>query len=191
MLALISKIIIGVCIFALFTSILINFAEAKSNNVKKQKKSIVETGTMTLFFIGFASLLWFGIGNIDVGISLLYILAPIGLLMISFGCIFNIMGRFHLGSNWANQVKIYDKQTLVRTGVYGIVRHPLYASLMLMFYGACLVFPNYIAFLANTLIFIPFMYYRAKQEEDLLTKRFKEYPDYQKEVGMFFPRVIK
>lgn len=99
------------------------------------------------------------------------------------------MGRFRLGSNWANQVKIYKNQTLVTHGPYGFVRHPLYASLILMFYGGCLVYPNYLAFLANTLIFIPFMYYRAKQEEILLSKTFKEYKKYQKEVGMLFPKI--
>jgi protein-S-isoprenylcysteine O-methyltransferase Ste14 len=43
----------------------------------------------------------------------------------------------------------------------------------------------------NTIVFIPFMYYRAKQEEKELTKTFKEYKDYQKRVGMFLPKLIK
>lgn len=103
----------------------------------------------------------------------------------------NISGRFYLGSNWANHIRIYNNQTLIKTGAYGIVRHPLYSSLIFMFYGACLVYPNYLAFLSNTFIFIPFMYYRAKQEEDLLSKRFKGYHVYQKEVGMFFPKIKK
>ena len=111
--------------------------------------------------------------------------------MIILGCIINIAGRFNLGKNWANQVKIYNNQTFTRKGMFKIVRHPLYSSLMLMFYGACLVYPNYLAFLANTFIFIPFMYYRAKQEESLLLKTFKEYKQYKKEVGMFFPKIIK
>jgi protein-S-isoprenylcysteine O-methyltransferase Ste14 len=32
------------------------------------------------------------------------------------------------------------------------------------------------------------MYYRAKQEETLLVGEFKDYTDYQKKVGMFFPK---
>jgi protein-S-isoprenylcysteine O-methyltransferase Ste14 len=186
----IASIIIGICLFALFTSILINFTEPKNKRVKRQKKSLVETGTMTLFFLAFYSLIRFRIGEITIiNPTLQLILIILGLLMIVFGCFFNILGRFNLGKNWANQVKIYDNQNLITTGTYSIVRHPLYASLMLMFYGACLVYPNYLAFLANTFIFIPFMYYRAKQEEKLLSKTFKEYEIYKKKVGMFFPKL--
>lgn len=185
---MIPDIIIGICLFALFTSILINFAEAENKKVKKEKKSVVETGTMTLFFLVFYFFIRFKIGDLEFTSLTLTI---IGTLMIVIGTYINIKGRFNLGKNWANQVKIYKTQTLVKTGMYSIVRHPLYSSLIMMFYGACLVHPNYLAFLSTTLIFIPFMYYRAKQEEQLLLKTFKEYKQYKKEVGMFFPKLIK
>ena len=48
---------------------------------------------------------------------------------------------------------------------------------------------NYLVFILNTIIFIPFMYYRAKQEEKELVKEFKEYKDYSKKTGMFFPKI--
>jgi protein-S-isoprenylcysteine O-methyltransferase Ste14 len=185
----IADVVIGLCLFALFTSILINFVESKHKEVKKEKRSIVETGSMTLFFIFFYLLIRFKIGAFVVGDFARVSLIIIGLIMIVFGCFVNIFGRFNLGKNWANQVKIYKNQTLVKVGVYRFVRHPLYASIMLMFYGACLVHLNYLAFFSNTFIFIPFMYYRAKQEEWLLSKTFKEYSKYQKEVGMFFPKL--
>ncbi|MGK0469242.1 MAG: protein-S-isoprenylcysteine O-methyltransferase Ste14, partial [Clostridium sp.] len=41
-----------------------------------------------------------------------------------------------------------------------------------------------------TFIFIPFMYYRAKQEETLLIQTFSEYNDYIKRTGMFFPKIF-
>ncbi len=193
MILIIADIIIGICLFALFTSIMINFAESSNKkNVKREKKSIVETGTMTLFFICFYFLIRFKIGEIiiiNTEFKTFFII--FGLILIVFACIINIIGRFNLGQNWANQVKIYDNQTCIKSGVFKFVRHPLYASIILMFYGACLVYPNYFTFLANTFIFIPFMYYRAKQEEVLLLKTFKEYKQYKKEVGMFFPKILK
>ncbi len=191
MILIIADTIIGICLFALFTSIMINFAESSNKKIKREKKSIVETGTMTLFFIVFYILIRFKIGEFIVNTQLRNYLIIIGLTLIVLGCIINIAGRFNLGQNWANQVKIYNNQTFVKKGMFKVVRHPLYSSLMLMFYGACLVYPNYLAFLANTFIFIPFMYYRAKQEESLLLKTFKEYKQYKKEVGMFFPKIIK
>jgi protein-S-isoprenylcysteine O-methyltransferase Ste14 len=189
MILIIADIIIVICLLVLFTSILINFVESKNRNIKREKKSIVETGSMTLFFIFFYILIRFKIGELLINQNLRLFLILLGLIMVVFGCIINIMGRFNLGNNWANQVKIYNNQKLITNGIYGFVRHPLYASLILMFYGGCLVYPNYWAFLSNTLIFIPFMYYRAKQEEDLLSKMFKDYTKYKKEVGMFFPKI--
>jgi protein-S-isoprenylcysteine O-methyltransferase Ste14 len=186
---MIADIIVAICLFALFTSIIINFTESRRLRAKKEKKSIVETGTMTLFFLGFYALIRFRIGAIEAIDGWMMLLVPLGLAMLVTGTIANIKGRLDLGSNWANQVKIYEKQTLTRRGMYGIVRHPLYASLILMFYGASIAYPNYLAFLANTFIFIPFMAYRARQEEELLSKRFTEYAQYKKEVGMLFPKL--
>ncbi|MFH1408606.1 MAG: isoprenylcysteine carboxylmethyltransferase family protein [Nanoarchaeota archaeon] len=189
MISIIADVVVGLCLFALFTSIIINFTEAKNKKAKKEKKSIVETGTMFLFFFVFYALIRFRIGEVMLDQLTRTILWGVGLLAVVFGCLVNIKGRFDLGSNWANQVKIYKDQTLCRKGMFRHVRHPLYASLMLMFYGTSLAYPNYLAFLSNTLIFIPFMHYRARQEEALLTKTFKEYHTYQKEVGMFFPKI--
>jgi serine/threonine-protein kinase len=48
---------------------------------------------------------------------------------------------------------------------------------------------NIYCFLAVTVIFVPFMYYRAKQEETMLMQRFSEYTEYKKKTGMLFPKV--
>jgi len=189
MINLISSIVISICVFAMFVAILINFVERKQK-VAKQKRSVVETGSMTVFFILFYLLLRFKIGAVIVPTALYYFLIPIGLIIIVFGCYVNIKGRFALGQNWANQVTIYEHQQLVQSGMYRFVRHPLYASIIWMFYGACLVYPNYLAFLSNSFIFVPFMIMRAKQEEKLLTEQFSGYEQYKKQTGMFFPKLF-
>ncbi len=188
---LVISVIIRLCVAALFLAIAHNFIEAnKHTNVKKERKSIVETGTMVMFFIAFYWLLKSGIGSLqNHDITTRVIFAILGTTIIVWGTIFNILGRVALGKNWANQVKIYQDHTLVQNGVYKYVRHPLYASLIWMFFAASLVFLNYAAFLANLLIFIPFMTYRAKQEEKLLCAQFPEYQEYQSKVGIFFPMV--
>jgi protein-S-isoprenylcysteine O-methyltransferase Ste14 len=107
------------------------------------------------------------------------------------GCFANIFGRINLGRNWANHIKIYEEHTFVKRGVYKIVRHPLYSSIMLMFFGACMVYRSLLGFFSVVLVFIPFMFYRAKQEEFLLIQAFGEYNDYIKSTGMFFPKIYK
>jgi len=193
MFSFIIQLIICSSVLALFVSILIDFTlYTRDEHIKKEKKSIVETGTMTLFLCLFYFIIINKVGIVPIyNSNLKYIVIIIGTVAIVSGLIMNIMGRFNLGSNWANHIKIYDEHRLIQEGMYKIVRHPLYASIMLMFYGACLVYRNLLCFLAVTFVFIPFMYYRAKQEETLLIETFSEYNDYKKTTGMFFPKIIK
>jgi protein-S-isoprenylcysteine O-methyltransferase Ste14 len=192
MFSFVIQLIICICVLGLFFSILIDFTlYTRDEHIKKEKKSIVETGSMTLFLVAFYLILTTKIGLIPINNnSLKHAIIVIGTLAIVSGCIMNIMGRFNLGSNWSNHIKIYDEHSLVQSGMYEIVRHPLYASIMLMFYGAVLVYRNILCFVAVTFIFIPFMYFRAKQEETLLIQTFSEYNDYIKRTGMFFPKIF-
>lgn len=182
---------VRLCVVALFTFILINFIEARGREaVKTEKRSFVETGTMTLFFLFFYAFIFFRIGTVPIrDLRILWPLTVIGLSLVVTGCIVNIVGRRNLGKNWANQVRIYQDHTLVRAGVYRLVRHPLYASLIWMFFGASMIYRNWADFLANLLLFMPFMAYRARQEEAALSREFPEYGDYQKQVGMFWPKL--
>lgn len=188
---LISFIITGLAFISIVLAVVIDFLENHSNrNTKKEKKSFIETGTMFLFFLFFYLAIRFRIGTFQINNN--YILIPITILcwiVILIGIYFNIKGRFLLGKNWANQVKIYKDHTLITKGIYNIIRHPLYASLIWIFYACSILYQNWLAFLLNTLIFLPSMYLRAKQEETLLLKEFKSYREYQKKVGMFFPKL--
>jgi len=189
---LIGTIVITLCFCAVLFSIAFDFVKFDSKDRTKQKKrSIVATGTMLLFFICFYFLIKLNIGAVETNnLYVRMIFVSVGLIIIIAGSVVNIWGRFNLGENWANHIKIYQNHTLVKSGVYKLVRHPLYASLIWAFYGACLVYLNYYAFLLNTFMFIPFMYYRAKQEEELLEKEFFDYNKYKLKVGMFFPKLF-
>lgn len=191
LLELINFIITALAFIFIVIAVLIDFLENHSNNkTRKAKRSFVETGTMTLFFVLFYISIRFSIGKIDVSINeiFMWIISAFCWIVILIGVYFNLSGRVLLGKNWANQIKIYKNHTLVRKGVYNIVRHPLYASLIWIFYACSILYANWLAFLLNTLIFVPMMYYRAGQEEKLLAEQFKNYKDYIKEVGMFFPK---
>ncbi|HWP95459.1 MAG TPA: isoprenylcysteine carboxylmethyltransferase family protein [Syntrophomonadaceae bacterium] len=185
--------ILGLSVLCLSIFILMDFLFfAQRQNVVREKRSIVDTGTMALFLLLFYLILLRGWGVIAIPITWLKnCLMILGALMVVCGCILNIYGRWSLGKNWANQIKIYGDHTLVRTGMYQVIRHPLYATIILMFLGAGLVYRNSAALLAVIVIFVPFMYYRARQEETLLEQRFPQYEEYRRETGMFFPKIIK
>ena len=191
--SLVSSIIVMFCTFITFIAVLIDFSEFQERKeTKKEKKSIVETGTMILFFFLFYALIRLGVGRFIAMFPALKIsLEAIGSLILLIGCFVNVRGRFNLGKNWSNQIKIYKDHNFISTGMYKFVRHPLYASIIWMFFGASIIYTNYAAFFANIIVFFPFMYYRAKQEEEMLLREFKEYKKYQTKVGMFFPKLLK
>lgn len=191
------KLFLLACIFivmssvtAVLAAVAIDFRQfRKRGGVKREQKSIVETGSMLLFFFLFYLILMSGAGSVAIPVLWLrLVLAGTGTLTVVAGCFVNIRGRFDLGKNWSNQIRIYRDHALVTSGMYTIVRHPLYASLIWMFIGASLLYANLLALLSALLVFLPFMYYRAKQEERLLEKEFDGYEAYRKKVGMFFPK---
>ncbi|MEQ8154622.1 MAG: isoprenylcysteine carboxylmethyltransferase family protein [Clostridiaceae bacterium] len=183
--------IIAISITALFIAILTDFIfYEKREEVKREKKSIVATGTMVMYYFVYLIIIKLKLGHISIADRPAYIFVNVvGALLVLTGSIMNISGRIKLQGNWANHIKIYGDHSLVTTGIYSLVRHPLYASLMIMLFGGSIAYANFLSAVLTIVIFIPFMYYRAKQEEVLLEKEFKNYAEYKKRTGMFFPKL--
>ncbi len=78
-------------------------------------------------------------------------------------------------------IKVEEGQTLVSTGLYGIVRHPMYMATLLLFMVMPLVLGSWWAL-------IPFAFYpaiiisRLKDEEELLTRELAGYVAYKEKV---------
>ena len=78
-------------------------------------------------------------------------------------------------------IKVEEGQTVVDTGLYGIVRHPMYAATILLFLMMPLVLGSWYAliiFLLYPLIIV----IRLKDEEALLTKELPGYAAYKQKV---------
>jgi len=178
------------CILLMLGAVLFNFINIGENRSFRERRSPIATASMTAFFILLYLTIRFqwSANSMDGLLPLRWL----GLTGMVFGAIFNLWGRVYLKTNWANQVRIYDDQQLITTGPYRIVRHPLYASIIWMFYGASLVYLNPLAALEITLLFIPAMLYRSNLEELALTETFGEkYIIYKTDTGRFFPKIKK
>jgi len=78
-------------------------------------------------------------------------------------------------------VKVEEGQTVVDTGLYGIVRHPMYAVTILLFLMIPLILGSWYALIAFA--FYPvIIVVRLKDEEDLLTRELPGYAAYKKKV---------
>jgi protein-S-isoprenylcysteine O-methyltransferase Ste14 len=185
---MIARAIIGLCVSAVVMAVVLNFALAKTQ-AKKEHRTLVATASMTLFFVIFAMVLRNGIGEITVtGLGRLA-LEVVGCALVIVGTLINIKGRFDLKANWGDHIRIYEDHTLITRGVYRFIRHPLYSGLFFMGYGAAIVYANWLGVVLMTVVFVPMMIYRARQEEVALGEVFKDYKDYIQKTGMFLPKL--
>lgn len=78
-------------------------------------------------------------------------------------------------------IKVEQGQTVVDTGLYGIVRHPMYAVTILLFLMIPLVLGSWYALIA--FVFYPaIIIVRLKDEEALLTRELPGYEAYKRKV---------
>ena len=110
----------------------------------------------------------------------------IGFVIAAAGIMFAIWARRYLGSNWSGGAKLKKGQTLVKTGPYAIVRHPIYTGLSVGIIGTAIAVGKYQSIISIVCILL-FSWMRITAEEKLLTERFgKEYDQYKKEVKFAF-----
>ena len=113
----------------------------------------------------------------------------LGVLIIA-GALF-VFWRAHadLGLNWSPSLEIREKHELITRGIYGVIRHPMYASQWLWVIAQPLLLQNWIAGFANLLVFIPFYFLRVRAEEELMLEKFgAQYQAYMQKVGGVLPK---
>jgi protein-S-isoprenylcysteine O-methyltransferase Ste14 len=87
--------------------------------------------------------------------------------------------------------EVRESPTVIRKGVFGLVRHPIYLSEVLLYFGLCMLNLS-LAAAAVWLGATAFLYYLSRYEENLLLKRFGDgYRSYMCDVGMWIPRLRK
>jgi protein-S-isoprenylcysteine O-methyltransferase Ste14 len=91
-----------------------------------------------------------------------------------------------LGPNLTPLPHPKDQATLVQTGPYGLVRHPIYAGGILAAYGWGLVVHGWLTLVYATVLLI-FLDLKAAREERWLTGKFPGYSDYQRRVRKLIP----
>ena len=85
-------------------------------------------------------------------------------------------------NEWLSRsIEVMEGQKVVSTGLYGIVRHPMYTATIAMFLAMPIVMGSWWAFLVM-LPYIVAIVTRIKDEETLLTKELEGYQEYKEKV---------
>lgn len=97
-----------------------------------------------------------------------------------------IMAYRALGRNFRVFAAPRRSGTLVTTGIYSKVRHPMYTAVIAMFAGYILFFGSLVS-VPLWLAFSTLYVVKAFKEEHIIADRFPEYEEYMKRTGRFLP----
>jgi protein-S-isoprenylcysteine O-methyltransferase Ste14 len=98
--------------------------------------------------------------------------------------------RLHLGRLWSGFVTLKEGHSIVDTGPYGLVRHPIYAGVMVAALATALITASPIALVGAMMVAIGFSM-TARIEEGFLRRELgaDAYDSYARRVGMLVPRL--
>lgn len=115
-----------------------------------------------------------------------------GFLLVVIGIAVSTLGRKDIGVNWteASEYQVKNNHELVTSGIYRIIRHPIYAGSLLSLLGAELVVTSYL-FIYVLVIHLIGAIRQARREENILLKQFgQNYIQYRKRTKMFIPYIV-
>ena len=142
---------------------------------KEQKQVIIYSGLMFLSGFIIAGLnyrySWINLSNITVIISSI-------LFVLSYILYAEVLRE---NTYLSRTIKVQDNQTVVDTGLYSIVRHPMYSITLVLFLTIPLILGSIISFII--FLIYPFIIIkRIKNEEKVLENNLKGYKEYKKKV---------
>ena len=144
---------------------------------KQEKQKGIVAASGLLFVVGFIvagldyRFCWTSLPNWVVVASSVVLLA-------SYGLYVEVMRE---NAYLSRTIEIQDGQTVVDTGLYSVVRHPMYSATVLLFLSIPLVLGS----LISLLCFLPYVFIislRIKDEEALLERELSGYSEYKKRV---------
>ena len=128
---------------------------------------------------------WIEFGKVNLSVWMRLMGAPVAALgLLLFAWMFH-----HLGSNVTSTSMPRSNATLVTSGPYRWIRHPMYTAALILVAGAALLTANLVVIVGGVMMFL-LLAARSGVEEERLVEKFGEaYVAYQGRTGRFFPRL--
>lgn len=152
--------------------------EKRLNSKEKESEQKSVIGISLIMFLGgfIVSALDYRFGWSDMPIAVVIIAAVV--LLLSYAGYAEVMRE---NAYLSRTVEVQENQKVIDTGLYGIVRHPMYMVTTLLFLSIPLVLGSYIGFVIF-LIYPVLLVKRIKNEEEVLEKGLPGYSEYKKKV---------
>ncbi len=95
-------------------------------------------------------------------------------------------GVLFLGRNLTPLPRPKESATLVQSGAYALVRHPIYSGLIFMAFGWALLVQGWLT-LVYAVVLFAFFDIKSRREERWLAEKFADYAAYQRRVRKLLP----
>ncbi len=114
----------------------------------------------------------------------------VGLSLIFVSLSLFVWARSTLKGMYSGRIWVKTGHTLIQLGPYNIIRHPAYASFIIMCFGISIGYSSLISLLAVPLLLIPGLIYRINVEEKkLITEYSEQYIQYSRRTQRLLPRI--
>jgi len=124
-------------------------------------------------------------------VSLPWQLRLLGVFLGFGGILMLVLTHRALGIYWSTTLQFKEGHSFITTGPYGLIRHPMYTSLSIIFIGLAIVssfWPLWILILLMTIFFFRIV----RREEDMMIDEFgDEYVSYIERTGRYLPRLLR
>ena len=185
---LIATIVIVLC-WPLYLSL---FFRGSGRPKQVQTRDLRSVIGISLQFLG-AAVMWFPrpfFTPLVTSVPALIVLPSVAMLLAIGAVAFSRVALNTLGANWSLVAQVGGSHRLVREGIYGVVRHPLYVCFFGLTVATGIVWTELPILIAGIASFVAGVWIRVRAEEQLLRKYFgSEFEDYVRQVPAFIPNL--
>jgi protein-S-isoprenylcysteine O-methyltransferase Ste14 len=152
-----------------------------------QVKSVYGTIAYPIQFLGLGGAHWLAIYEYSLSEAPQWVWSGAGLVLMLAAMVINRLAAKELGRFW-DRLVIQDEHRLVTSGIYSVVRHPIYTSYILLFFGHMILFQSVWATLLLGAVCTLWFGIRIRIEEAMLLQQFgEEYERYMRQTKRLVP----
>lgn len=115
---------------------------------------------------------------------------PVFLILSGIGFLIVLISILQLNTNLSPFPKPKKNATLITSGIFKYIRHPIYSGIIIFLFFLSLYFASGYKTGIVVLLFILFLF-KSEYEEEQLCLKYPNYPKYRQVTGRFFPKFIR
>ena len=116
-------------------------------------------------------------------------LTVFGTTLVFFGTCIGVLAIWQMRKSKLSILpEVTTGATLIDTGLYSLIRHPMYLAVIIASTGLAVNSTNYLSIILLFILVVD-LFFKVNREEKLLEKEFKQYPSYKQKTKKIIPWV--